>query len=145
MNADLIAREAQQLLHEIAVYEEPRLFLDEVPSLAELYKLVRVESNKTAEEDRGSVGLKTSQPSRTQSRSDIKDIKGQITDKPLSGRREAILSVLRSKGPSYIKDISTVIRDVSEKTIQRELQALVMAGDVSRTGERRWTTYTLVS
>ena len=36
-----------------------------------------------------------------------------------------------------------MVRDVSEKTIQRELQALVEAGKVTRTGERRWTTYSL--
>ena len=63
--------------------------------------------------------------------------------KEKSGRRDAVLSVLRSKGPLYIKDISTVIRDVSEKTIQRELQALVAEGVVARTGERRWTSYAL--
>jgi predicted ArsR family transcriptional regulator len=62
-----------------------------------------------------------------------------------SPRQEAVLAVLRTKGPSYIKDISTVIRDVSEKTIQRELQALVTAGLISRTGERRWTQYALLN
>ena len=33
---------------------------------------------------------------------------------------------------------------MSEKTIQRELQTLVLEGKVSKTGERRWTTYVLV-
>jgi DNA-binding transcriptional ArsR family regulator len=58
-------------------------------------------------------------------------------------RRESILSVLRSKGPSYIKDISLVVREVSEKTIQRELSSLVSEGAVTRKGDRRWTTYEL--
>lgn len=145
MNADLIAREAQQLLHEIAVYEEPRLFLDEVPSLAELYKMVRVGGGKS-DGDHVPEGsrVEPSKPGRIAT-SSIKDTKGPIKDSPaVSNRREAILSVLRSKGPSYIKDISTVIRDVSEKTIQRELQALVASGAVDRSGERRWTTYRIV-
>jgi len=60
-----------------------------------------------------------------------------------SSRKETIMAVLKEKGPSYIKDISTVIRDVSEKTIQRELQNLVSDGRVERSGERRWTTYAL--
>jgi DeoR/GlpR family transcriptional regulator of sugar metabolism len=60
-----------------------------------------------------------------------------------SERRESILSVLRGKGPSYIKDISLVVRNVSEKTIQRELAALVSEGLVVRKGDRRWTTYEL--
>jgi len=32
---------------------------------------------------------------------------------------------------------------VSEKTIQRELQALVATGAVKKEGERRWTRYSL--
>ncbi len=60
-----------------------------------------------------------------------------------SDRQQAIISILRTKGPSYIKDISMVIRDVSEKTIQRELQALVMSGAIQRQGDRRWTQYFL--
>src|SRR3989338_9934598 len=36
MNADIIAKEAHLLLQEVAAYEEPRLFLDEAPTLAVL-------------------------------------------------------------------------------------------------------------
>jgi len=36
MNIDLISREAHLLLTEIAAYEEPRLFFDEVPTLSGL-------------------------------------------------------------------------------------------------------------
>jgi DNA-binding transcriptional ArsR family regulator len=71
---------------------------------------------------------------------------GQVSDNGGgSARRDAILSILGSKGPSYIKDISTLVRDVSEKTIQRELGALVQEGKVTRTGERRWTTYAIAA
>lgn len=142
MNAELIAREAQQLLQEIAAYEEPRLFLDDVPSLAELAKELAAErhvsptlAQRTASAPRAP--RPTAAPSKGQD-------KGHISDKT-SSRREVILAVLKGKGPSYIKDISTVIRDVSEKTIQRELQALSEEGIVIREGERRWTTYTLAS
>jgi DeoR/GlpR family transcriptional regulator of sugar metabolism len=60
-------------------------------------------------------------------------------------RREAIVDVLKSKGTIYIKDVSTVIRGVSEKTLQRELQKLVQEGVITKTGSRRWTAYTLSS
>ena len=158
MNADLIAHEAHLLLQEIATYEEPRLFLDEAPTLAGLSKeLGRENSTQTKSErifegkeskkaDRkvsGGVGVKIAKRERSQADESIGHSQGHISDKK-DDRREAIKSVLRSKGSSYIKDISTVIRDVSEKTIQRELQALVDEGIVSRSGERRWTTYTLV-
>ncbi|MFZ2500501.1 MAG: hypothetical protein WAW90_00755, partial [Minisyncoccia bacterium] len=38
MNAELITREAHTLLQEIAVYEEPRIHLDESPTLSNLAK-----------------------------------------------------------------------------------------------------------
>lgn len=142
MNADLIGREAHQLLQEIATYEEPRLFLDDVPSLAALAKEVGAER---------SLGIASrtepiARPVRpVQQKSEVSSKgqdKGQIKDKT-NDRREAIRSILASKGPSYIKDISTLIRDVSEKTIQRELQAMIDGGEIVKSGERRWTTYTL--
>lgn len=139
MNADLIGREAHQLLQEVATYEEPRLFLEESQSLAAL-----------AKDMSAGKGNDTPQPQRTvpeqrpiRSERSVSD-KGQMSDR-MSGRRRAIISVLKTKGPSYIKDISTVVRDVSEKTIQRELQQLVESGEVVRTGERRWTQYSLAS
>ncbi|MDB5190115.1 MAG: seg [Parcubacteria group bacterium] len=149
MNADLIAREAHQLLQEIATYEEPRLFLEDAPSLAELARDLGTERNQSAQLSR-TLSL-SSTPSPKTPRSTLAAPRainpkgqsiGQIKDKN-SDRREAIRSILSSKGASYIKDISTLIRDVSEKTIQRELQAMVESGELTKSGERRWTTYTL--
>lgn len=139
MNADLIGREAHLLLEEIAGYEEPRVSLPESPTLAELSReAAPVFSAARATPPPFVPSVKTS-VSKGQNKGHVSD-----TSEPRkTGRREAIISVLRTKGPSYIKDLSTVIRDVSEKTIQRELQTLVQEGKVTRTGERRWTTYAL--
>lgn len=151
MNAELIAREAHLLLQEVAAYEEPRLFLDDVPSLAALAKDLTSErgsgphhrpAHDTAQlrtTPRESIAETSN--ARTQAKGQDK---GHISDKK-DDRKEAIVSVLRTKGSSYIKDISMVIRDVSEKTIQRELQALIEDGRVRKDGERRWTTYALVA
>lgn len=62
-----------------------------------------------------------------------------------SGRRDAILSILRARGTVSIKDISDSITDVSEKTIQRELMSLIDDGIIVREGERRWSKYILIS
>ena len=70
-------------------------------------------------------------------------IKDTTKDEAQKDRRETILSVLRSKGQANIKDISLLIRSVSEKTIQRELTALIEEGVVRKEGERRWSTYSL--
>lgn len=148
MNAELIAREAHNLLQEVAVYEEPRLFLEDVPSLAELAKEASSQSQAHAlrSPDRAPIAPRREgdiAPSlKGQTQGHIKDITAPVKN---DSRREAILSILRTKGPSYIKDVSTVIRDVSEKTIQRELQALVAEGLLTKSGERRWTTYSLAA
>lgn len=134
MNADLIIHEAQAVLHDIASYEGPRVELEEAPTLATLSKSVTQERKATPERVQ-----KTLPQVQTKGQD-----KGQVAKvKDTSSRRESILSVLKAKGPSYIKDISMVIRDVGEKTIQRELQALVSEGVITKSGERRWTTYTL--
>jgi DNA-binding transcriptional ArsR family regulator len=145
MNAELIAHEAHELLQEVASYDEPRLFLDPVPTIAELAKTVAqkpAQASKVFEKPES----KTAKAANLSIGQNKGHSIGQIADTGVkSGRRDSILSVLRAKGPVYIKDISTVIRDVSEKTIQRELQSLVEEGAVSRTGERRWTSYSLAS
>lgn len=56
-------------------------------------------------------------------------------------RRNQILGIIRDKGNITIKDISTIIKDCSEKTIQRELVALLASGKIKKTGERRWSRY----
>ena len=156
MNADLIVKEAHQLLAEIIGYEEPRIALEEVPTLAALAKLVP-QSPEAREANRlRSIARVTYEPDfdGEADASDKGQTKGHVKDKSIaqqskqssqsnSSRREGILSVLRTKGPSYIKDISLIVRDVSEKTIQRELAALVSEGVVVKKGDRRWTTYEL--
>ncbi|HEY4493330.1 MAG TPA: hypothetical protein VJB98_01785 [Candidatus Paceibacterota bacterium] len=56
-------------------------------------------------------------------------------------RRAKIIEYIKKHGPSTIKDIGSVIRGCSEKTIQRELSTLVLANIVRREGERRWSKY----
>ncbi len=59
-------------------------------------------------------------------------------------RSSSILDLLKKTSRALsIKDISVHIRGVGEKTIQRELSALVAAGVLKREGERRWSRYSL--
>ncbi len=133
MNAEIIAREAHFLLQEIAAYEEPRLSLEDIPTLSSIARstLPQAQSKEIkgppvrAKVDKGH----SAAPSETS----IKD------------RRDAVLSVIKDKGKVSIKDISTVVRGFSEKTIQRELAALVAEGVVKKEGERRWSTYSIIA
>ncbi len=61
----------------------------------------------------------------------------------LVDRSTRIKTVLEAKPDATIKDIAEVITDVSEKTIQRELNSLIDKGQVVRQGERRWSKYSL--
>ena len=70
--------------------------------------------------------------------SDAYFVYSQLTD-----RGERIKTVLEAKPQATIKDIAEIITDVSEKTIQRELNSLIEKGQVLREGERRWSRYSV--
>ena len=71
--------------------------------------------------------------------SDAYLVYSQLTD-----RAERIKTVLEAKPQATVKDIAEIITDVSEKTIQRELNSLIEKGQVIREGERRWSKYSVV-
>ena len=144
MNTELITREAHILLQEVAAYEEPRLLLDDAPTLSDIAKsAVSQVPNQPALKGAASPERRPAHRAPAASgREHIKDIKA-VSDTHIKDRREAVLSVIRNKKKASIKDISTLIRGVSEKTIQRELLSLVGAGLVRKEGERRWSTYQL--
>lgn len=141
MNAELIAREAHILLQEVASYEEPRLFIDDAPTLSGIAKKA-LSHEPLQSPKRNALADKTTKERGLNYKGHIKD-NGDISDIRTKDRREAILSVIRNKESASIKDISTVIRDVSEKTIQRELLDLIRAKVVLKSGERRWSKYSL--
>ena len=65
------------------------------------------------------------------------------TDVARDDRRKIILAIIKQKPQLAVKDISKSIPAVSEKTIQRELLAMVEEGILKKTGERRWSTYSM--
>ena len=132
MNAEIIMREAHSLLQEIAEYEEPRMFLEDMPTLSDIAKNVPARaSHKTT----------SSETPRRSGQKRIKDI--SVGKAHIKDRRETILSVIKNRQKASIKDISTLIRGISEKTVQRELAALIEEGVILKKGERRWSTYSL--
>ncbi|KKW09639.1 MAG: hypothetical protein UY47_C0008G0015 [Parcubacteria group bacterium GW2011_GWB1_49_7] len=60
-----------------------------------------------------------------------------------NSRQSIIIGLLRRKKEIMIKDVSPLIEGCSEKTIQRELLAMVQAGILRKIGEKRWSRYTL--
>lgn len=58
-----------------------------------------------------------------------------------SSRKDIIISLFSTLDKVSLKDAMSVIPDVSDKTVQRELLDLVAQGILIKEGERRWTTY----
>jgi predicted HTH transcriptional regulator len=58
-------------------------------------------------------------------------------------RKNTILSFIKGHNNSSIKDIVPNIIGCSEKTIQRELIELIKEGKIKKTGERRWSKYSI--
>ena len=56
-------------------------------------------------------------------------------------RREEIINIIKQKKDVSVKDISAIIKDTSEKTLQRELVSMVEEGVLEKEGERRWSRY----
>ncbi len=136
MNANLIQREVNAFLHEVSGLEDSRILLPDDVSFSTLSKYV----SKT-----DAVSVKIPIRHKDSNRQNIDNGHNGGMNGKRNGRRDVVLNILKDNGPSFIKDISTHIRDVSEKTIQRELQALVSLNLVKKRGERRWTVYELVS
>ena len=60
-----------------------------------------------------------------------------------TSRREMIIALIKDKKEISIKDITNHFPDCGEKTIQRELAALVATNVLKKTGDRRWSKYSL--
>ncbi len=60
-----------------------------------------------------------------------------------NSRQSVIINLLKRKKEIMIKDVSPLISGCSEKTIQRELLAMVASGVLKKIGEKRWSRYTL--
>ena len=62
-----------------------------------------------------------------------------ISDKPITGRRETLVSALKEKGPLGVGDLTRLLLEagsvLSGKTVQRELGALVASGTVKQEGD----------
>jgi hypothetical protein len=77
----------------------------------------------------------------------VKEIQDKAVRNPESkdSRQSLIIKLLSKKSGLNIKDFAESIKGCSEKTIQRELLAMVASGSIKKEGERRWSTYSLAA
>ncbi len=79
----------------------------------------------------------------TPSVSHTKNLEIKIDNK--SARQDTILSFINDRKSAVIKDIVSLFPDVSEKTIQRELNTLIDTGRITKRGSKRWSIYMAVN
>jgi hypothetical protein len=83
-------------------------------------------------------------PRVSQSRpASLTGVSSDTTRSVTPSRRDRILAIIKDKGQASIKDVSSVIAECSEKTIQRELMSLISEGLIVKQGERRWSKYSM--
>ncbi len=112
----------------------------EVPQKRESNPLTFSQNSHASSETKTAQGHNTSIKDISQ----IKDVLSEGNSFKKTNRQSIIINLLKRKKDLTIKDIAQVIKDCSEKTIQRELIALIDAGVLKKTGERRWSRYSLV-
>lgn len=89
---------------------------------------------------------KSSLPARTPApmRTDLKSAKKPALNQPhKSARRDIVLNLFKKGAKLSVKNVAQALHGVSEKTAQRELASLVDTNVLKRTGERRWSIYSL--
>ncbi len=72
-----------------------------------------------------------------------KGIRKREIDTPVNDRQKKILSHLKEANQAKISDFSVIFNEISSKTIQRDLQDLVLKNMVKKEGDKRWTIYQL--
>ena len=82
-------------------------------------------------------------PPPTSVRQIVKDNKGRdrLVSQGQQERSSKILDFILVNKRVSIKDITAVVRNCSEKTVQRELTGLIQQGLIKKVGERRWSLY----
>lgn len=89
-------------------------------------------------------GVKDTSKRHKDSSVDREDISSKKTSSAdLSERKSIILDLVKKKGRVNVKDVSEVIIDCSEKTLQRELASMVRGGFIEKKGDKRWSYYVL--
>ena len=121
MNFDVLKREYTKLLSDIVSYKESyQALLDDITR--------PTESELVLDTVKEVVQVKKEEAKKTNSNN--------------IGRRQTLLEQLKEKGPSSVGELVGAFSEpISGKTVQRELNAMVISGDIKKEGEKRWRRY----
>ena len=115
-------------------FNEPTPISESLSSKQQIKQIKDIPQPQQIVTKKTSIQLQNSRPVRT-----APDLALKIN------RTNTILQVIKDKREVTIKDLSDYIAGCSEKTIQRELLALVGKGVLQKRGEKRWSRYSFMS
>ncbi len=148
MNADLLIRAIDSHLNDINKKEDKEIVvLDKVLSMENVSEKtvneIVVLENKDKVEFVAEERVEKKVPTITinNNTQNIKTINNISMD--IGSRRKRILEIVKARGAVTINEFIEAIKGCSSKTIQRELTSLVLSGTLKKTGERRWSKYSL--
>jgi hypothetical protein len=150
MNADLLIRVIDSHLNDLNKKEEKKIVvLDKVLSIESVSETEKDINEIVVFENKEKVEFVTEEkiekktPTITihNNTQNIKTINNISMD--IGSRRKRILEIVKSRGAVTINEFIESIKGISSKTIQRELTSLVLSGTLKKTGERRWSKYSL--
>lgn len=155
MNADLLKGEVEKLARaiedernwgpETSLFSLDVLLKDQSVSSLSTQSSIGHDTEITPVSDRLSPSPFVSSSSTRTFKSPSSPVKTNISVTDTKNtRRDLILSVVRKTGEVSLSDMKLAVKGVSDKTLQRELAALVADGLLKRIGDRRWTKYRIV-
>jgi DeoR-like helix-turn-helix domain len=139
------------IVYEVNKFCEQDIFEDVAVSLSDLFSKnetdkilenLSVKDNKKTtllSDFKNKNNLKTSLLNISQTKSYEKNILNKHS------RQDKILSFINDRKSAVIKDITSLFPEVSEKTIQRELNILIDSGRITKRGTKRWSMYMSVN
>jgi hypothetical protein len=142
MNAGLLIRVIESHLNDLNKKEEKEgVNIDKVLGIESVSE--KVTSELVVIEDKVEEKVEKKAPTITinNNTQNIKTINNISMD--IGSRRKRILEIVKSRGAVTINEFIDAIKGCSSKTIQRELTSLVLSGTLKKTGERRWSKYSL--
>jgi hypothetical protein len=142
-NSAILEGEYEQLVEKISASNVVSPFLSsEDFSLPELPDGAASLDDQLSDQSLLPASSAASYPSRTQKDNHKgQDKRHQKDTSSESQRTSTILTIVRKNKGVSVGDIAAVVKDCSEKTIQRELSNLIDRGLVRKQGERRWSIY----
>lgn len=155
MNAGLLIRVIKEQLKHAPVDEASSVSVKDVldtagngeeadiPNGAPVATLMAIENKERVElvKDMPVAEKKTHSITINHNTQNIKTVNNISMD--IGSRRKRILEIVKARGAVTINEFIEAIKGISSKTIQRELTSLVLSGTLKKTGERRWSKYSL--